>query len=117
VEAGEFEIDEESTDVKYINTSQVPVCVTFNKIGNAYVVDASLQEELCMSSRLTVSIDRGGVVCSIQKGGSGGVNPSLLSEMLNTARRVGVEVINKMDQALKHEQQQSGKRTKVGMFA
>src|SRR5260370_5929734 len=46
-----------------------PVAVTFAKIDKTIVVDPSLDEERVMSARLTVTIDKNGNLCAMQKGG------------------------------------------------
>lgn len=52
-----------------------PVAVTFAKIDKTVVVDPSLQEEQVMSARLTVTIDKNGDICAMQKGGLNGFTP------------------------------------------
>jgi exosome complex component RRP42 len=49
-----------------------PLAVTFAKIGNTLVVDPVLEEEQVMSARLTVTIDKNGHICAMQKGGQSG---------------------------------------------
>lgn len=49
-----------------------PVAVTFAKINGTILVDPSLEEEQVMSARLTVTIDKNGRVCAMQKGGQYG---------------------------------------------
>ena len=118
LEIGEFEIDENPDNAKRINVEEIPVCVTFTKIGNGYVVDATLQEELCMNSRLTFAINKKSTISSIQKGGSGTLDPTLLSEMLENCRKISADILQKMDTFLNYEEQQQKqrKRTKAGFF-
>lgn len=52
------------------------------KIGSQFVVDTSLEEECCLQVRLSVGVNRNGAVCALQKGGGGGVEPSLLFESI-----------------------------------
>ncbi len=51
--------------------SNIPVTMTFAKIGGQIVLDPSLEEEQVMSSRLTVTVDKDGRLCALQKGGMG----------------------------------------------
>ena len=46
----------------------VPVTVTFAKIGGEIVVDPCYEEELVMDARITFGIDSKGNLCAIQKG-------------------------------------------------
>jgi len=80
-------------------------------------VDTRIEEELCMSVRLTVAIDSKGQICTIQKGGKGGLEQSLVLEMLNSARKIGINLLEQLNKALKHEEELEGKRKKLGFFA
>lgn len=48
-----------------------PVSVTMARIGGDFVVDPSLDEEMVADARITVTTDKGGNVCAVQKGGVG----------------------------------------------
>jgi exosome complex component RRP42 len=62
-----------------------PVAVTFAKIDKTIVVDPSLEEEQVMSARLTVTIDKNGHLCAMQKGGLYGFTPDELRKAVNLA--------------------------------
>ncbi len=49
-----------------------PLAVTFAKIDKTLVVDPCLEEEQVMSARLTVTIEKNGNICAMQKGGLSG---------------------------------------------
>jgi len=49
-----------------------PIAVTFAKIGNKLILDTGLDEEQVMDARLTITLDKDGNVCAIQKGGGSG---------------------------------------------
>ncbi len=51
--------------------SNYPVAVTLAKIQDQLVADPSLEEEEVMDARLTVTLEKDGKVCALQKGGSG----------------------------------------------
>ncbi|KAH3744793.1 ribosomal protein S5 domain 2-type protein [Pelomyxa schiedti] len=100
----DIEIADDMEDCDKIDIENVPICVTLTKIGQHFVVDASLEEELCMGARVTVGISPKGTVCGLQKGGKGGLPPKMLTSMLETAQHVGMSVIAKMSVALKQEE-------------
>ncbi len=52
--------------------NNLPVATTFAKIGTTVVVDPVLEEEQVMSARLTVTIEKNGHICAMQKGGQSG---------------------------------------------
>src|SRR5256886_16960513 len=62
-----------------------PVAVTFAKIDKTIVVDPSLEEEQVMSARLTVTIDKNGHLCAMQKGGLYGFTPDELEKAVHLA--------------------------------
>jgi exosome complex component RRP42 len=49
-----------------------PVAVTFAKIGNKLILDTGIDEEEVMDARLTITMDKDGHICAIQKGGGSG---------------------------------------------
>ena len=53
------------------------------QIGKGFVVDPTLEEELCTDARITVAINTSGNLCTIQKGGKqSGLDPKQLHAML-----------------------------------
>jgi len=48
-----------------------PVAVTFAKINDKLIVDPWLEEEQIMDARLTMTVDKDGKICALQKGGYG----------------------------------------------
>ncbi|RKO86997.1 ribosomal protein S5 domain 2-type protein [Blyttiomyces helicus] len=98
----EFEIADEETEIVK-GWEDVPVGVTMNKIGSRHIVDATPIEELCAAARLTVAVNRRGNVCAVQKGGKGGIEPSLLAEMVQSSKHVGSALLERIDAALRQE--------------
>ncbi len=64
-----------------------PIAVTFAKVDKTILVDPSLEEEQVMSARLTVTIDKNGHLCAMQKGGQYGFTV----DELKRAVAVGVQ--------------------------
>ena len=65
--------------------NNLPVAVTFGKIDKTIVVDPSLDEERVMSARLTVTIDKNGNLCAMQKGSLYGFTPDELKKAVHLA--------------------------------
>ena len=61
----------------------MPLCITLVIIGEHFVVDATLEEEVCMKARVSVAVNSDGKYCGVEKGGKGGVDPSKLCEVLH----------------------------------
>jgi len=68
-----------------------PVAVTFAKIEKTLLVDPSLEEEQVMSARLTVTIDKNGHVCAMQKGGQYGFTVEELKRAVGLAVQKAAE--------------------------
>jgi exosome complex component RRP42 len=79
----EFEVDDDVEDAEPLQGwENLPMSVTLFKIGNRYVIDPTILEELCSQVTLTVGVNKDGSVCGIQKGSNGSIDPSLLTEMI-----------------------------------
>lgn len=51
-------------------------------MGERYILDPTILEELCSQVTLTVGVNKEGQVCGIQKSANGSIDPSLLTEMI-----------------------------------
>jgi len=116
----DYELSDDLASAHHIyGYEKVPITMTMNVISQNYIVDATLSEEACSSSRLIVAVNRDGGICGIRKGGEGGITGDLISEMVDRGKELGVEVIKKLDSALERENEkmQHGSNSKVGFFA
>lgn len=68
VKKGEVEIKPGYSPLKIRN---YPIAVTVAKIKDDLVLDPTLEEEQVMDARLTVTFDKNGKICAMQKGGHG----------------------------------------------
>lgn len=91
-----YEIEEEEVKVKpgYIPLPMrnYPIAVTFAKINGKLAVDPWLEEEHVMDSRLTMTIEKDGKICAIQKGGSGYFTTEQILEAAKTAKEKAPEI-------------------------
>lgn len=132
----ELELSDDPEDMIRIDASNVPVCVTFSQvclnasllhllsfctmtshlsfqIGAFEVIDASLEEEGCLSCRTTFAVSKDGTFSSSQKG-FGAADVKALREQVKIARRIAQQVIEKMDAALEADNQTGTSR--IGFF-
>ncbi|MCW4016437.1 MAG: exosome complex protein Rrp42 [Candidatus Bathyarchaeota archaeon] len=65
-----------------------PIAVTFAKIGNKLILDTGLDEEQVMDARLTITMNKDGNICAIQKGGGSGY---FTREEISEATKIAVE--------------------------
>ncbi|KAG0299889.1 Exosome complex component RRP42 [Dissophora globulifera] len=121
----EFEVLDDAEDTEFVEGREnMPICVTLNKIGARHIVDASPLEELCTEARLVVAVNRSGELCGQQKGHDGGIEPSLLLEMIQFGKTTGQTLIKQLDARLQEEadadlaKRQRGEPVhKLGFFA
>jgi len=69
-----------------------PVAVTFASIDGKLVLDPWLDEEQVMNSRLTMTFDKDGKICAVQKGRQGTLTPQQIIEAANIAREKAEEL-------------------------
>lgn len=70
------------------------------QIGSQFVIDSTLEEEICMSAKLLVGVNSKGQICGIIQTGSGGIAPSTLSSLLKLSKKLGKDVLQKIDRYL-----------------
>ncbi|GAA5804100.1 ribosomal protein S5 domain 2-type protein [Thamnidium elegans] len=121
----EFEVVDDVEDAEPIQGwENLPISVTLYKIADRYIIDPTILEELCSTVTLTVGVNKDGLVCGIQKGASGSIDPSLLTEMIQTATTLAKPLIEQLDAKLLEEDnkvQEKRRRgehvEKLGFFA
>ncbi|GAM17782.1 hypothetical protein SAMD00019534_009570 [Acytostelium subglobosum LB1] len=110
----EFEVSEDPESYSSVSIDNVPICVTLTKIGTQFVLDSTLEEELCMDARLTIGVNRRSNICSIQKGGVSGLDSSTINQMITVAKQAGLQILKSMDAILIQQQQQHQVLTNKG---
>ncbi|KAG9072052.1 Exosome complex component RRP42 [Linnemannia hyalina] len=121
----DFEVLDDAEDTEVVEGREdMPICITLNKIGARHIVDASPLEELCTEAKLVVAVNRSGELCGLQKGQDGGIEPSLLLEMIQFGKTLGQTLIKQLDAKIKAEaeadtiKRQNGQPVvKLGFFA
>jgi exosome complex component RRP42 len=69
--------DEENEKVIYeektgkLPLRDVPIAITIAKISDRLLIDTNLEEESSLDARITITTNKKGDICSIQKGGTG----------------------------------------------
>mmetsp|Transcript_15210 Transcript_15210/g.16913 ORF Transcript_15210/g.16913 Transcript_15210/m.16913 type:complete len:282 (+) Transcript_15210:28-873(+) len=89
-------------DIINIDVSKVPIAVTFTRIGNFHVVDTTPEEEACMTARVSVTVNKAGDICGIEKG-YGSLSLVQLKEVLQVAQSVGVKIIGATEEIITKE--------------
>jgi exosome complex component RRP42 len=85
-----YEVKEGEVEIKpgfeKLPLGNFPIAVTLADVGGKFVVDPGLDEEEVMDARLTMTFDKDGKICAIQKGGMGALSPQQIFEAADTAR-------------------------------
>ncbi len=72
-------------DRRQLPMANHPVSVTFGKVDRNIIIDPSLEEEQVMNARITVTIEKDGSICAIQKGGLSGFTVEELRKVVRVA--------------------------------
>jgi exosome complex component RRP42 len=81
-----------SDEVVPLPVQNEPVAVTTAKIDGHMILDPCLEEELAMSSRLTVTTGRDSSICAMQKGGLGTFTDQEVRLAVKTSIEKGKEI-------------------------
>eukprot|EP00698_Gefionella_okellyi_P012480 TRINITY_DN3360_c0_g1_i3.p2 TRINITY_DN3360_c0_g1~~TRINITY_DN3360_c0_g1_i3.p2 ORF type:complete len:119 (+),score=18.02 TRINITY_DN3360_c0_g1_i3:705-1061(+) len=81
----------------------VYLLTSVHQIGNYYVADPTLEEEACSDAKLTAAASVTGSI-AMQKSGFGALDPMLLVDILQSARKVAASLLPALDNALAREQ-------------
>jgi exosome complex component RRP42 len=81
-----------SDEVVPLPVQNEPVAVTTAKIDGQMILDPCLEEELAMSSRLTVTTGRDSNICAMQKGGLGTFTDQEIRLAVKTSIEKGKEI-------------------------
>lgn len=91
-----YELEEGEVKVKpgYIPLpmQNYPIAITFAKMNDKLAVDPWLEEEQVMDSRLTITIEKDGKICAIQKGGTGYFTTEQILEVAKIAKEKASEI-------------------------
>jgi len=89
VKEGEVEVKPGYTPLSMRN---YPIAVTFAKINDKLIVDPWLEEEQVMDARITITTDKDGKICAVQKGGYGCFTTQQISEAAKMAKQKAGEL-------------------------
>jgi len=79
---------------------EVPLSITFHKIGNHFIVDPTQEEEDASETRVTIG-SADGVISSMQKGNHVSLSVEELEHILDMSEKVWKHLISKIDKSLK----------------
>ncbi|WP_297465877.1 exosome complex protein Rrp42 [Thermococcus sp.] len=99
-ETGEVEVLDE---YEPLPVSKIPIPVTMAKIGNTMIVDPSLDEEMVMDGRITITTDENGMISSVQKGEGGSFKLEEVIYAVDTSIKKGAELREKVLEAVRAE--------------
>ena len=97
----DFEVDSDpARAVPLPGARGLPLCLSLHKIGDSFVIDASLEEEACTDATLVVAVNRSGRLCAISKGGNGTIPERHLRGAAQCATTAAKGVFDALEDAL-----------------
>ncbi|KAJ1927796.1 hypothetical protein IWQ60_002613 [Tieghemiomyces parasiticus] len=85
-------IDDAEAALPVPGRERLPLAITLNWAKGAYIADASMTEEYCVDSRLTVLVNPQGKICAVQKSALGTIPESVMPELLTSATQIAAEM-------------------------
>ncbi|MFW9916428.1 MAG: exosome complex protein Rrp42 [Candidatus Thorarchaeota archaeon] len=92
----EGNLQEKEDETVPIPLNRLVASLTFGKIDNYIILDPSLDEERCLTSRFTIAVTEDGMVCSLQKGEAGTFTRDEILKMLDIAKEKIPELISSL---------------------
>ncbi|RHY93166.1 hypothetical protein DYB37_010641 [Aphanomyces astaci] len=91
-----IQVDSDPASGRRLTLDDWPVSLTLSKVDKWFVMDATLEEEVCMSAQISAAIDRHGHVCGMQKNGVGALDLKEMQAMVDVASKSSPDVFNAM---------------------
>jgi hypothetical protein len=88
-----------------IFTDDIPLSATLALVGGALVADPTLNEEECSSAVVSIHVKQRGQVCGVHMERDGGVAPTHLLPMFQTARQIVHELFGLVKREMRQENQ------------
>ncbi len=87
-----------------LKLNHIVVSTTVAKIGDIYIVDPNLEEEVVSDVRLFVAFDENGRIVGVQKAGPGSITQSELLKMIDIARQSSKTYFEALKEAFKDKE-------------
>ncbi|KAF0695411.1 Aste57867_13760 [Aphanomyces stellatus] len=87
-----IEVESDPAAGRRLSLADWPVCLTLSKVDKWFVMDATLEEELCMTAQISVAIDPRGNVSGMQKNGLGALEMKEMQAMVDVACKASADV-------------------------
>jgi len=102
----QIEVSDDPYNSKPFRCDDVPLCVSFIKVADEFIVDPTLQEEDVMAARITVAVNRMCHVCSMHKAGVGGVAPEALQTIIARSKPIAADLFQRLHSLVNQEDEQ-----------
>lgn len=89
----EIELDDSPGAAWRLDVGAVPLVLSVSQVGSRCVVDLTAAEERCCSSAAHVAVNAKGKVCGVSTEGRGGAEAATLLMMLETAQKLGPQLL------------------------
>lgn len=88
----DLQISDDPFDTKPLEEAgDLPVLVSLCKIGNNYVADPTIEEEICGAGCIVVSVTPKGHISGVLKKGAGSFMPDTLNEIIMVMNKICIQ--------------------------
>jgi exosome complex component RRP42 len=98
-----IEVDADPAMGTRLSLDHWPICITLSKVDRWFVMDATLEEEFCMTAQISVAVDGTGRICGMQKGGFGALDVKEMQTMVDVANASSAQVFDAMRTSFSHQ--------------
>ncbi|KAG7203192.1 hypothetical protein KM043_010299 [Ampulex compressa] len=112
----DIQLSDDPYDCIKLDTKNYPVIITLCKIGDKYVVDATLEEEMCSAVSIVMGILPNGNTSAVVKLGYGSILPTTFINMLKMGQDVGLKLNEGLMKTLKEEEKLGHQRPIFGFL-
>ena len=97
----EFDVDPDVGAARLLDATGLPICITAWEVDGRFIVDATLEEEMCGSASLTVAADRARHICGVCKGGKGTLGPDESRAVVQSVPEIAAVLFERLDEVLR----------------
>lgn len=112
----DIQLSDDPYDCTRLDVINFPLLVTLAKVGDNFIVDPTLEEEMCSASSIVMSVLPSGKVSSLLKLGPGSLLPTTLIKMLKMGECLGRGLNESLVKALKTEEKHGRKKPIFGFL-
>jgi exosome complex component RRP42 len=105
----DFFLDSNPTPSVSLSVEALPVIVTFSRIGNKFILDATSHEEKCRSGQVSIAVNSVGNICGVFQDGTVTCSQVELMNLMNQAHATSLGVFSGLVEGTSNKRQKVDK--------